>query len=428
MPDSVYISSTFNDLRNFRQAIINCVVSLVDYYKPVSMEFYDAEDVHFVKKCLDDVAACDIYILLMGKRYGYIPKGFTKSITEMEYEKALECQKNGKQMEILVFKIGDLCNTYTYQENDPQFVAYQEGFITEVNERLSPKPFDSEAELALQVAYALMKRLFKNLRTGEKIVAPDKDAVLCFCDRTPQITQLKRNVLINKKRIFFLHGNRKTDFPAGIVKRFSKYSMGSQYKIEPFLKITDMMVSNDAESNSVSAFWSILEYLNLSPEESNTTLSGFIQALSGLKSKNVVLPFYYDFDFDEDAGKLNAFIQVADAIFQEQLKNTGGFRLFFLIVIYSAQPDAATINSYLQTLPTVNALSAIGEKLKEVQEDDIIDWIEKYITTSEFSPALYNQYFDNGSKKLYTMQEVNLKLGQLVDDLEKGSESIKNYL
>ncbi len=65
MAESVYISSTFNDLKNFRQAIIDCLGHMNDYYKVVSMEFYDAEYVNFVKKCTDDVIACDIYILIL---------------------------------------------------------------------------------------------------------------------------------------------------------------------------------------------------------------------------------------------------------------------------------------------------------------------------------------------------------------------------
>ncbi|HEY5823007.1 MAG TPA: DUF4062 domain-containing protein [Cyclobacteriaceae bacterium] len=68
MSEKVYISSTYEDLKEFRQAAINCVVSLVEYYIPVYMEFYDSEDQHFVAKCLNDVANSDIYILLLGKR------------------------------------------------------------------------------------------------------------------------------------------------------------------------------------------------------------------------------------------------------------------------------------------------------------------------------------------------------------------------
>ena len=263
MTETIYISSTYLDLKNFRQAIIDCVVSLGEYYKPVSMEFYEAEDTHFVKRCLDDVAACNIYILILGKRYGYTPPGCSKSITELEYDKARECQKNGRQMEILVFKVGDICNTYNYKENDPDFKEYQEDFLGKINEQSSPKPFNSEAELALQVAYSLMKRLFKLFKTGGKIIPPDKDVVLCYFYRKAQINKLNINVL-KKKRICFIHGKRETDYPAGIVKRFANYSLGSSRKIEPFIKITDMIASNDFESNRESCMVSMLDYLNCS--------------------------------------------------------------------------------------------------------------------------------------------------------------------
>ena len=294
MPESVYISSTYEDLKNFRQATINCVVSLADYYTPVSMEFYDAEDVHFVQKCERDVEACKIYILILGKRYGYIPKGFTKSITEIEYEKALECKKNGKQIEILVFKVGDFCKNYKYEEHDKKFIEYNNNFLDEVKERLSPKPFDSEAELQLQVSYALMKRLFKLISTGEKLVLPDKDAVLCYCDRKTVITSLKLNVLLKHKRIFFLQGNRMTDYPGGIVKRFAKYSLGSFNKIEPLLNVTNLSTSCDAGNSYTSVIYNILEYINRPASLENVVIKGFVEELGLLKSSKVILPFYYD--------------------------------------------------------------------------------------------------------------------------------------
>ncbi len=428
MPESVYISSTFNDLKNFRQAIINCIVSLGDYYRPVSMEFYDATDVHFVKKCLDDVEACNIYILILGKRYGYIPKGYTKSITELEYEKARDCQLAGKVKEILVFKIGDLCNTYTYQENDPDYVVYQSGFLEEVNERLSPKPFESEAELALHVSHALMKRLFKLVRLGEKVIPPDKDAVLCYCDRNAPVTSLKTNVLLRKKKIFFLQGNRKTDFPGGIVKRFAKFSLGSQNKIDPFMKITDLVTSNDPESNHVSAFWNMLEYLNISPTDENTNFPGFLQELARLKATKIILPFYYDFTFEDDAGKLNAFIEFAALLYAEHEKMNPGYQLFFIIMIYSASPDYSSIQALLKPYPLAEKLSAFIDKLQPVPEGDIIDWIEKFITPIEFSSALYAEYFKEDLKPSYHMQDVNIVLAQIIEDLGEGAAKIQKYL
>ncbi len=394
----------------------------------MSMEFYDAADVHFVKKCLDDVEACNIYILILGKRYGYIPKGFTKSITEMEYEKARDCQRAGKFKEILVFKVGDLCNTYVYQESDPNFVAYQQEFLSEVNERLSPKPFESEAELALQVSHALMKRLFKLVRMGEKIIPPDKDATLCYCDRNAPITSLKTNVLLKKKKVFFVQGNRKTDFPGGIVKRFAKYSLGSYNKIEPLIKITDLITSNDAESNQVSSFWNILEYLSLSPDESNTSFEGFLNELSRMKATKVILPFYYDFTFEDDSAKLTSFVEFANLLFTEYEKTQRSFQLFFITIIYSDRPDYTAIQEILKNFPVMNKLSAFIDKLQPVPEGDIIDWIERFITPIEFSSSLYNEYFKDQLKSSYNMQDVNIVLAQIIEDLGEGTPTIQKFL
>lgn len=428
MAESVYISSTFNDLKNFRQAVINCIVSLGDYYQPVSMEFYDAEDIHFVEKCLNDVEACDIYILVLGKRYGYIPKGFSKSITEMEYEKAREMQKKGTVKQVLVFKVSDTCLTYVYKENDPAFIAYQQEFLDEVNERLSPRPFDSEAELCLQVSHALMKRLFKLIRSGKQVIPPDKDSVLCYCDRNVPIRDMKKSVFVNNKRIFFLQGNRRTDVPGGLVKRFAKYSLGAVSKIEPMLKITDLFSSNDPESNDMSAFLGIIEYFNISFDEADMKVEGFIKELERMKRPKVIVPFYFDFEFDEDADKFSEFFRFTTMICEAMETQNPAFQLFFIVIICAEQPDKAAILAELEKKEILKKRAAYIDKLRQVPDNDIIDWLEQFITTVEFSAALYEEYFSDKSKDLYTMQEVNLKLSEIIEDLEKGSDRIKRYL
>ena len=352
MSESVYISSTYSDLKIFREAVLKCIYALGDYYKPVSMEFYNAEDVHFVKKCLSDVEACNIYILILGKRYGYVPNGFNKSITELEYEKARDSQRNGGNVkEILIFKIGELCTTYAYKEADPKFIQYQESFLREVNEQLSPKPFDSEAELALQVSHSLMKRLFRLIRKGEKIIPPDKEAILCYCDRNIQINSLKNNVLINKKRLFFAHGNRIKDFPGGIVQRFARYSLGSINTIsDPFIQITDLFSSTDADMDESMAFNCILDYLGLSLRGDFTLDSlapvqteEFIKQLSLIRSTKIIIPFFYNFLYTEDSEKFDRFLKVIDQVLKEHEKNDHGFQLFFIVLICCQQPDVTAI-------------------------------------------------------------------------------------
>jgi Domain of unknown function (DUF4062) len=427
LPESVYISSTYEDLQEFRQAVINCIISLKEFYLPTSMEFYDAEDQHFVTKCLNDVEACDVYVLILGKRYGYMPKGETKSITELEYERAKLCQKEGKSIEILVFKAGELCADYNYMEKNEKFVQYQQAFLDQVTERVSRKPFESKAELEFQVSHALMKRLFSRLKLGERIVPPDKDAALCFCDRHTPINDLKDGVL-KKKRIFFLYGKRRTDHPVGVLKRFAKYSLGFSNKIEPPMNIANLFTSCHTGNNYSYALRSILTYMGIAVDEGLEVIAPVdcLRELNRLNSPKLILPFYYNFDYSEDAHKFQDFIAVLDLLLQQYNTDKPAYQLYFMIFIYSAQPDENTIRDFLKEHDALVGSTAFVQRLGPVLEDDILDWMEVFITSSEFSASLYGAYFEGQYR--YDMQDVNLKLSEIIDDLGKGSEKIKKYL
>lgn len=85
----VYVSSTFNDLKDCR-ARVNLALRKVGH-EDVAMEYYAAGDGRPVGRCLADVAACDLYVGLFAWRYGYVPVGDNPgglSVTEMEYREA----------------------------------------------------------------------------------------------------------------------------------------------------------------------------------------------------------------------------------------------------------------------------------------------------------------------------------------------------
>jgi len=85
---SIYISSTFEDLEYHREAVISALRRLEsDYY---AMEDYTASDERPVDKCLKDVADSEIYVGIFAWRYGTIPDGYDRSITELEYRTAIE--------------------------------------------------------------------------------------------------------------------------------------------------------------------------------------------------------------------------------------------------------------------------------------------------------------------------------------------------
>lgn len=87
----IYVSSTFKDLEECSKKVELVVRQMK--HEDVAMEYYVAEDRRSVDKCLADVAACDAYIGIFAWRYGYIPPGYDKSITELEYRKAVETNK-----------------------------------------------------------------------------------------------------------------------------------------------------------------------------------------------------------------------------------------------------------------------------------------------------------------------------------------------
>ncbi len=83
----VFVSSTFVDLKDERQAVSRAVLNLG--HIPAGMELFPAADLDqmsFIKKVIDD---CDYYILIIGGRYGSTSDSGL-SYTEMEYDYAVE--------------------------------------------------------------------------------------------------------------------------------------------------------------------------------------------------------------------------------------------------------------------------------------------------------------------------------------------------
>ena len=90
----VYVSSTVADLRAERAAVFDWLRlarhQAVDSYLPDSDTVRDS--------CLDDVAACDLYVLIAGHRYGFQPPSDNPeglSITQLEFRRAGEPGSRG---------------------------------------------------------------------------------------------------------------------------------------------------------------------------------------------------------------------------------------------------------------------------------------------------------------------------------------------
>jgi len=83
----VYVSSTVADLTEERRAVLEWLRlarhQAVDSYLPDSDTVRDG--------CLNDVGACDLYVLILGRRYGFQPPEDNPeglSITHLEFWRA----------------------------------------------------------------------------------------------------------------------------------------------------------------------------------------------------------------------------------------------------------------------------------------------------------------------------------------------------
>ena len=92
---SIFISSTYEDLKEERQALIG--VALENNYIPVGMEQFHAAPTsqwNVITKMIDE---CDFYLLVIGSRYGSIDDETGLSYTEKEYNYA-----KSKKLPVLV--------------------------------------------------------------------------------------------------------------------------------------------------------------------------------------------------------------------------------------------------------------------------------------------------------------------------------------
>jgi hypothetical protein len=87
----VFVSSTFDDLKEERQAAVAAILNA--NHIPAGMELFSAGDqsqMEVIKKWIDE---SDVFLLILGGRYGSIEPESQKSYTHLEYEYALKKDK-----------------------------------------------------------------------------------------------------------------------------------------------------------------------------------------------------------------------------------------------------------------------------------------------------------------------------------------------
>lgn len=131
----IFISSTFTDLKAERQAAVEAI--LTAGHIPAGMELFAAGDesqMEVIQRWIDD---SDLYMLILGGRYGSIHQSTGISYTEHEYEYAL---KQGKPFFALVLteqaiesKTSELGNAAKETENPGKYSDFRQKVLSKIS-------------------------------------------------------------------------------------------------------------------------------------------------------------------------------------------------------------------------------------------------------------------------------------------------------
>ena len=138
----IFISSTVFDLTNERTAAYNAV-NKIGGFPVMSEKTMEAQSTDSLTACLSKVMESDIYVLILGSRYGWQPEG-KESITELEYQTA-----RNKSIPILVI------NTNYPKEN------LQKEFESRVESNYFRKTVNNAYELEKELEHALKTEIDK---------------------------------------------------------------------------------------------------------------------------------------------------------------------------------------------------------------------------------------------------------------------------
>jgi len=156
---SVFISSTFLDLKTERQEALHSILALQHF--PSGMELFPAspdDSLTLIKKVIDE---CDYYILIVGGRYGSIHESGI-SFTEFEYNYAMN-----KKIPILSFLLEPIDNLPPdKKEQNPKSIVKLHKFRNRIRNELNCIFWSQTNELQKYIMASLVQTFQSHPRAG----------------------------------------------------------------------------------------------------------------------------------------------------------------------------------------------------------------------------------------------------------------------
>ena len=263
MPDSspspsrhfqIYLSSTLDDLVDERKAAIEILRKhgrVIDSYR--------ASPKPTVENCLADVRSSQLYVLIQGRRYGWVPAGesdtHAKSITEMEYD---ECTVNADSpISRLVFMRTTTPDRFNDDIANPQTAERMRRFRERATLEQQPYNFDTVGQFSVALTEGVMTL------GGGKLLS-ESEACHLLSDADSCATFEGAKVLLDR-----INPSQFTDPDLVTCIVFSK-------KLVEFCLMAG--VPRDA-SDRVSSFWAMMREVNLPALIHHVSREGFLKTL-----------------------------------------------------------------------------------------------------------------------------------------------------
>ncbi len=421
---TVYLSSTFQDLKAYREEVLRYFRPLKDSFRLLNMEDYTAEDRSAYDKCMADVKECDLYILLVGKTYGSIardpndpgfnPEGY--SYTELEYRMARQCNK-----EVWAFVASPQANLPS--DADP---ARLQQFWNSINGILTPRPFDTPKELAIQVAQAIGRRFIRSERVNEKLAY--------LCDRQVASSDFQLGCLqaATPVRRIIVQGPT-PELCDNFVNRLALFQLSfDEKKLGEPISFDDFFAGNDYAANLQRLLLRLYTKLGIPP----TPPLSLQQLFSVQQERKEPLVMAIGGDAEMIEAPQVHFLQQ----FLQDCNRQATDGQAYVFVCLEEDPDspdpAATQATATARASEIKALlpepeqTAISlSRLEPIAKSQIKSWLQERITPDEGTAAqILNDFFADLPKTGITMQRAHTSIGVFIRKMNANAPETQAYI
>lgn len=160
----VFISSTVLELPEHRAAAVDACLRVG--VEPIVMESWVGSDADDLQQAWTELDRSDIYLAILSFRYGHIPPGQEKSLTELEYERAVELG-----IPRLVFLMSDDHPVRVADVETGPSARQLESFKAAIRKSSIVAEFRSADELKAHIVTSLVDVLRQSTRRREPPVA-----------------------------------------------------------------------------------------------------------------------------------------------------------------------------------------------------------------------------------------------------------------